>query len=325
MQLSHGANIGRMPAGANMQSASLSGRPPKTPLSNSGVVENSSSGGASSIATFGTLGLLKHGTNGGHVLLYGDSNCLDSSHMNANCFELLHQLLQRIIESAPSAFLGPESLLADPWVHPGYSPPLRRTDINFTAYSRTLSTPMQCYSNAHCPVVAAPAHGKLSITIAAASPAVCVEYGAATESWKAWSDVDSKLRLRRGGGDAAFAPAGTEGHGQDVVGKDAGGSRASMAGREVPFARFENGSRKGQAAGNRPVFLLRAADVVSGIGRGPGGLGGVQLVMLLCVVGCFLLVAVWLLAGRGPRSRNGPRGRMNMNSHRSSSGMSPDV
>lgn len=38
------------------------------------------------------LGLLNHGA--GRVALYGDSNCLDSSHQRSACFGLLYSLLQ---------------------------------------------------------------------------------------------------------------------------------------------------------------------------------------------------------------------------------------
>lgn len=37
------------------------------------------------------LGLLRHGS--GRVALYGDSNCLDSSHSRSKCFKLLSRLL----------------------------------------------------------------------------------------------------------------------------------------------------------------------------------------------------------------------------------------
>ena len=37
------------------------------------------------------LGLFQHG--GGRVALYGDSNCLDSSHQRTSCFEFLKPLL----------------------------------------------------------------------------------------------------------------------------------------------------------------------------------------------------------------------------------------
>ena len=39
----------------------------------------------------GILGLLQHGS--GRVALYGDSNCLDSSHQRTSCFDFLKPLL----------------------------------------------------------------------------------------------------------------------------------------------------------------------------------------------------------------------------------------
>ena len=39
----------------------------------------------------GILGLFQHGS--GRVALYGDSNCLDSSHQQTSCFEFLKPLL----------------------------------------------------------------------------------------------------------------------------------------------------------------------------------------------------------------------------------------
>ena len=39
----------------------------------------------------GVLGLFQHGS--GRVALYGDSNCLDSSHQRTSCFEFLKPLL----------------------------------------------------------------------------------------------------------------------------------------------------------------------------------------------------------------------------------------
>ena len=48
-------------------------------------------GTAASGDTHAVLGVTKH--HGGHVAVYGDSNCLDSSHMRTPCFRLLSKLL----------------------------------------------------------------------------------------------------------------------------------------------------------------------------------------------------------------------------------------
>lgn len=48
-------------------------------------------GMAASGGLHAVLGLAKHA--GGRVAVYGDSNCLDSSHMRSPCFRLLTKLL----------------------------------------------------------------------------------------------------------------------------------------------------------------------------------------------------------------------------------------
>ena len=48
---------------------------------------NAANKAASSGTQYGVLGVVQHGK--GHVALYGDSNCLDSSHMNSNCYQFL--------------------------------------------------------------------------------------------------------------------------------------------------------------------------------------------------------------------------------------------
>ena len=82
LQLHHGADIARMPAGSFLHRAALA--------NNAGP--KAASGG------YGVLGVVRHGSGavGGHVAVMGDSNCLDSSHQQSNCFGLLHKLLDRL-------------------------------------------------------------------------------------------------------------------------------------------------------------------------------------------------------------------------------------
>ena len=47
---------------------------------------------------FGILGIAPVGKQNGHVVVYGDSNCLDSSHMVAGCYEFLLKLLDRVVQ-----------------------------------------------------------------------------------------------------------------------------------------------------------------------------------------------------------------------------------
>jgi hypothetical protein len=48
--------------------------------------------------THGVLGVAPVGSKGGHVAVYGDSNCLDSSHQHSPCYEFLARILERIIQ-----------------------------------------------------------------------------------------------------------------------------------------------------------------------------------------------------------------------------------
>ena len=47
-------------------------------------------------ALYGVLGLAQHGK--GRYALYGDSNCLDSSHQTSKCFSFLQSLLKWVSE-----------------------------------------------------------------------------------------------------------------------------------------------------------------------------------------------------------------------------------
>lgn len=51
------------------------------------------------------LGLAQHGK--GRFALYGDSNCLDSSHQTTDCFSFLHGLIKWVAEVRRSKTLRP--------------------------------------------------------------------------------------------------------------------------------------------------------------------------------------------------------------------------
>ncbi|XP_033626163.1 membrane-bound transcription factor site-1 protease-like [Asterias rubens] len=51
-------------------------------------------GKADQVSNVPILGLYQHSLESGRIVLYGDSNCLDSSHMKTDCFWLLEGLLQ---------------------------------------------------------------------------------------------------------------------------------------------------------------------------------------------------------------------------------------
>ena len=90
------------------------------------------------------LGLLRHG--GGRVALYGDSNCLDSSHQQGNCHDLLLKLLAFAAGGSDDLLTPGTKLNATFGSLEGL--PQRRDDYNFTEVSRVLSEPLRCYPNA---------------------------------------------------------------------------------------------------------------------------------------------------------------------------------
>jgi len=83
VQIHHGSNVARMPAGSFLH---------RTALPHSAGPKPGPDG-------YGILGVAKHGDGtGGHVAVIGDSNCLDSSHQQTNCFPFLLKLLERVIK-----------------------------------------------------------------------------------------------------------------------------------------------------------------------------------------------------------------------------------
>ena len=102
------------------------------------------------------LGLLHVGE--GRVVVYGDSNCLDSSHQHQNCYDLLKQSLVFVGEKEDALFstslLRPENKLTIQFgsvlndKDRGIKLPERRGDYNFTAASFVLQHEARCYLNA---------------------------------------------------------------------------------------------------------------------------------------------------------------------------------
>jgi membrane-bound transcription factor site-1 protease len=82
VHLAHGSDIVAVPAGAFLHEAPMS-------------VLN---GKASGEDTYGYLAIVPSGASKGHVVVFSDSNCLDSSHQNAPCYDFLSSLLERVVE-----------------------------------------------------------------------------------------------------------------------------------------------------------------------------------------------------------------------------------
>ncbi|KAG8376026.1 hypothetical protein BUALT_Bualt09G0020100 [Buddleja alternifolia] len=92
------------------------------------------------------LGLLEAGD--GRIAVYGDSNCLDSSHMVTNCYWLLKKLLDFTAKNMRDPMLFSDSSKQDKPLHVEDNQlPSRRTDVNFSAYSAVVGKESICGSD----------------------------------------------------------------------------------------------------------------------------------------------------------------------------------
>ncbi|XP_031385524.1 subtilisin-like protease SBT6.1 isoform X1 [Punica granatum] len=130
-----GADIARFPAGGYIHSF------PFQDTSESGATQNvllTNSMGDSPI-----LGLI--GAGQGRIAVYGDSNCLDSSHMVTNCYWLLSKILDFTNGNIKDPVLFSPSVKQDkPLFLEDNQLPSRRTDVNFSTYSHVVEKDLVC-------------------------------------------------------------------------------------------------------------------------------------------------------------------------------------
>nr|KJB27139.1 hypothetical protein B456_004G280300 [Gossypium raimondii] len=89
------------------------------------------------------LGLLEVGE--GRIAVYGDSNCLDSSHMVTNCYRLLRKILDFTGSNIKDPVLFSKSVKQDmPLYEDDNHLSSRRTDVNFSMYSAVLGKDLIC-------------------------------------------------------------------------------------------------------------------------------------------------------------------------------------
>ncbi|KAK1314323.1 hypothetical protein QJS10_CPA06g00676 [Acorus calamus] len=92
------------------------------------------------------LGLVE--LSAGRIAVYGDSNCLDSSHMVTNCFWLLRRILDFTSRNIRDPVLFSDSVKKEfPMYEENTRLPSRRTDVNFSAYSSVVDRELICYSD----------------------------------------------------------------------------------------------------------------------------------------------------------------------------------
>lgn len=93
------------------------------------------------------LGLLEVGEEG-RIAVYGDSNCLDSSHMVTNCYWLLKKILDFTTRNIKDPVLFSDSSRQDKTLHLDDNQlPSRRTDVNFSTYSQVVNKELICGSD----------------------------------------------------------------------------------------------------------------------------------------------------------------------------------
>ncbi|KAG5403432.1 hypothetical protein IGI04_009551 [Brassica rapa subsp. trilocularis] len=131
-----GTNIVRFPAGGFMHSF------PLLDSSESGATQNLLLTGSSKEDP-AVLGLLSIGD--GRVGVYGDSNCLDSSHMVTNCYWLLKKMLDFTSSNIKDPVLFSKfSKRYSPVTTDEKQLPSRRTDVNFSIYSSVIGKELIC-------------------------------------------------------------------------------------------------------------------------------------------------------------------------------------
>ena len=156
--IASGANIARVPAGAFVHKGFVADKAPKGGGGGGGG-KSAVSGGAEqgarrrrvlsgspggrtrrrrdSETTTPDAGSLGVGSPAGRLAIYGDSNCLDSSHTSAPCFPFLANVLEFLTENARDTGLTSDKNLASEPYDDGEDLPTRRTDVDFDSLSTT--------------------------------------------------------------------------------------------------------------------------------------------------------------------------------------------
>lgn len=134
-----GTDIVRFPGGGNVHSF------PFLDTTESGATQNVLTSSTTK-ADSPILGLLEVGE--GRIAVYGDSNCLDSSHMVTNCYWLLRKILDFTGANIRDSVLFSDSSKQDtPLVEDDNQLPSRRTDVNFSSYSAVVGKNLACRSD----------------------------------------------------------------------------------------------------------------------------------------------------------------------------------
>ncbi|KAJ9538683.1 hypothetical protein OSB04_031416 [Centaurea solstitialis] len=134
-----GTNIAKFPGGGYVHSF------PFYDSSESGATHSFLASGTDN-ADSAILGLVEVG--GSRIAVYGDSNCLDSSHMVTNCYWLLRKMLEFTGRNIKDPVLFSNSVKQKAPLHQDDNQlPSRRTDLNFSMYSAVFGKELTCRSD----------------------------------------------------------------------------------------------------------------------------------------------------------------------------------
>lgn len=134
-----GTDIVRFPQGGYMHSFAF------LDSSESGATQNIMLTSGMIKANSPILGLLEKGA--GRIAVYGDSNCLDSSHMVTNCYWLLRKILDFTSRNIKDPVLFSDSVVLAARLYVDDNQlPSRRTDVNFSVYSAVVGKELMCKS-----------------------------------------------------------------------------------------------------------------------------------------------------------------------------------
>ncbi|KAJ3683096.1 hypothetical protein LUZ60_013323 [Juncus effusus] len=134
-----GTDIVRFPKGGLLHSFELQDN--SESASTQGIIQKF---GSSKLAAI--LGLTEAGK--GRISIYGDSNCLDSSHMVTNCYWLLKKLLDFTTRNIQDPVLFSEKVRIKSPLEISSPKPKRRPDVNFSSYSNVVGKDLVCGKDA---------------------------------------------------------------------------------------------------------------------------------------------------------------------------------
>ncbi|KAL6606697.1 hypothetical protein ACP70R_042350 [Stipagrostis hirtigluma subsp. patula] len=137
-----GTDIVQFPAGGFLHSFQLEENS-KTTQDHIGTIDTENTQEKSKLSSI--LGMTEAGE--GRIAVYGDSNCLDSSHMVTNCYWLLRKILEFTGNKVKDPVLFSEAAQLKFPVFENTLQPSRRPDVNFSIYSTVVGKELICHQD----------------------------------------------------------------------------------------------------------------------------------------------------------------------------------